>query len=103
MLLVAAVPIVLFFACMEIISLSFQIGVMKRNYEIERLIDIARREGIGPVHDSYEFGVGRNVFKEMRFKWRQAPAMLRFRPQVTVFYLAMVIALLGGAVILALV
>jgi hypothetical protein len=102
-LLVAAVPIILFFAFTEIIYLNLQVAVMDRNDKIEELIDLARREGIGPPHDSYEFGIGRNVFKEVRFKWSRIPAMLRPRPQITIFYLGIVLSLLGGAIVLAII
>jgi hypothetical protein len=102
-LLVAAVPIIFFFAFMEIVYLHIQISVMDRNDKIEELIDLARREGIGPAHDSYEFGVGRNVFKDARFEWTRIPAMLRTRPHITFFYLGIVLSLLGGAIVLAII
>jgi hypothetical protein len=104
-ILVAAVPIILFFAFMEIVYLSIHTGVMERNDKIEQLIDLARREGIGPAHDSYEFGVGRNVFKDdaTRFRFSKIPEILRARPHIPFFYLGIALSLLGGAVVLAII
>ncbi len=63
-------------------------------------MDLARREGIGSAHESYVFGIGK-VVKNCVFHWRSIPAILRPRPHITVFYSGIVLALLGGAVLLA--
>lgn len=62
-LLAVAAPIIFFFAFMELIYLNLQVSVTRRSNEIEELIELARREGVGAAHDSYVFGIGK-VFSE---------------------------------------
>jgi len=93
-----AAPVVLFFAFMELIYTNVQRSVIYRSNEVERLIDIARREGVGAAHDSYTFGMGK-MFKENKFRWREVPGLLRRRPHLTLFYLGMMLALLGAGLL----
>jgi hypothetical protein len=72
---------------------------MNRSGEVEELIDLARREGMQGVHESYRFDIGK-VVKAHAFNWREVPALLRPRPHVVYFYLGIVLALLTGAGIL---
>jgi hypothetical protein len=99
-LLIAAAPITLFFALIEVLYLHIHVAIIERSNEIEGLIDLARRKGVGAVCESYTFGIGK-VIKAHTFKWRDVPALLPVRSHITYFYLGIVLSLIVGAVILA--
>lgn len=98
-LLLVAALLTFFFAFMEAIYMDLQVCAIGRSNEVEGLLELARREGIGLAHESYVFGIGK-VFEGV-FQWRTIPTLLRHRQHITIFYFGIVLALLGEAIVLA--
>jgi hypothetical protein len=98
--LLVAVLLIFFFAFMEVLYMELEARVIDRSNEVvEGLLELARREGIVPTHDSYVFGIGK-VFVPV-FQWKTVPSLLRHRYHITIFYTSIILALLGGTIVLA--
>ena len=98
-LVAAGALLVLFFGYLEAMTMGIQVAVIDRSNEVERLLELARREGFGAEHDAYVFGIGK-VFV-VPFIVRGIPRLIRHRLHITSFYAGLTIAMVAGTVLLA--
>jgi len=96
----AGVVATLFFAFLEIIYMQMLDDVIKRNNQLERLIDTYRCTGEEP--DGYVFGVGQAFVGTFSFKKIPHTIFTSSRIHVTAFYLGLVIVTAAGAIAVAL-
>jgi hypothetical protein len=91
--------LVLFFGYLEVMTMGVQAAVIARSNEVEGLLESARRDGVGPEHDAYVFGIGK-VFV-VPFLVRSVPRLIRHRKHITSFYAGLTVAMVAGAILLA--
>ncbi|GIJ46581.1 hypothetical protein Val02_34670 [Virgisporangium aliadipatigenens] len=92
--------LVLLFAYLEVMFMRLQTVIVARSNEVESLLESLRRNGPGPEHDAYVFGIGK-VFM-IPFSVRMIPKLVRNRQHISVFYAWLTAAMFAGTLVVAL-
>ena len=87
--------LVLFFGYMELAYVDMQVRVMKRSRLIDQYLHAPEL-----VPDEYTFGLGQ-VFQAKPFSIKVIPSLLTTRPEVYVFYLGLLVAIVFAYLVLA--
>lgn len=97
-LAIIAAGTTVFFAYSDIIYMGIQQRIIDRSVLLEAYIEAARREESPNGAGLYVFGIAGVYFD--KYAWHRLPGMLRNRPQLVTFYLALLFATILAAVLL---
>jgi len=100
----AGVPIVglfavVFFAYLEVVYMDMQVRVMARSTQVGQLLHSLVSDPSTLPDDDYEFGI-RVALGEDPFRWVNVPNILRGRPEIYMFYLGLMAAMVLAAVLI---
>ena len=98
----ADVLLTVFFAVSEMYYIDIQEDVMRRNRELDSLIDSMSRGELGPEHEEYVFGLGKAFGPGRWVKLRNTVKWAGYRTFSPALYLGLLILMSTGALLLPL-
>ena len=100
----ASVPIiglfaVIFFAYLEIVYMDMQVRVMARSTRVGQLLHSLVSDPSTLPDGDYEFGISAALGKDP-FRWASVPSILATRPELYMFYLGLMAAMILSGVLI---
>lgn len=96
-----AVLLVIFFGYLEVVYTAMQVRLQDRCTEVGALLVQATREERDLIEPDFGFGI-RKALGTHPVRWADFPGLIRPRPELYLFYLALVVAALTSAVLIRL-
>lgn len=100
----AAIPIVgllvvIFFSYLEIVYMDMQVSVMRRCTKVGQMLHLLASSPSALPDDDYAFGIRAALGKEP-FRWANVPNILSTRPELYMFYLGLMVAMILSSILL---